>query len=271
MRIADRRTLLGLVWTRRFAFGDAYSAGRIEVEGDLVEFMVILYKIFEASETGDSMAGRVIRKLQRPRRNTLAGSRDNIHRHYDLGNEFYALWLGETMAYTCAYYPTAQATLEQAQVAKMDHVCRKLRLNAAQIRWSRPDAAGAAWRCTWPAATAPRCARSISPRSRSPMRASGRGNRGCEDRVEFIEDDYRNISGSYDVFVSVGMLEHVGCENYPELGRVVRRSLTAEGRGLIHSIGRNQPGPLHPWIERRIFPGAYAALARRNDADLRAG
>jgi cyclopropane-fatty-acyl-phospholipid synthase len=81
--------------------------------------------------------------------------------------------------------------------------------------------------------------------------------RGLDHRVEFIEDDYRNITGTYDVFVSVGMLEHVGVENYPELGNVIARSLTGEGRGLIHSIGRNRPEPLHPWIERRIFPGAY--------------
>jgi cyclopropane-fatty-acyl-phospholipid synthase len=54
------------------------------------------------------------------------------------------------------------------------------------------------------------------------------------------------------------MLEHVGRENYAQLGRVARRSLTSEGRGLIHSIGRNRPAPLNPWIERRIFPGAYA-------------
>jgi cyclopropane-fatty-acyl-phospholipid synthase len=81
--------------------------------------------------------------------------------------------------------------------------------------------------------------------------------RGLDHLVEFIEDDYRNIQGTYDVFVSVGMLEHVGIDHYSELGRVVSRSLTGEGRGLIHSIGRNRPGPLHPWIERRIFPGAY--------------
>jgi cyclopropane-fatty-acyl-phospholipid synthase len=82
-------------------------------------------------------------------------------------------------------------------------------------------------------------------------------DQGLQDRVEFVEDDYRNISGSCDAFVSIGMLEHVGAENYPELGRLVRRALTAEGRGLIHTIGRNQPGSLHPWIERRIFPGAH--------------
>jgi cyclopropane-fatty-acyl-phospholipid synthase len=80
---------------------------------------------------------------------------------------------------------------------------------------------------------------------------------GLSGQVEFIEDDYRNISGDYDAFVSVGMLEHVGVENYPELGRVIANCLGESGRGLIHSIGRNRAVPLHPWITKRIFPGAY--------------
>jgi len=255
VRIADRRTLLGVVLDPQLRFPDSYCAGRIEVEGDLVEFLVTLYKIFEASDTGDSVAGRVIRKLQRPRRNTLAGSRENIHRHYDLGNEFYSLWLGETMAYTCAYYPTAQATLEQAQVAKMDHVCRKLRITSAD---SVVEAG-----CGWGSLALHIASRygakvrafNISKEQIAYARDRAR-QQGLQNRVEFIEDDYRNISGTCEVFVSVGMLEHVGLENYPQLGRLVQRSLTAAGRGLIHSIGRNQPGSLHPWIERRIFPGA---------------
>ena len=161
------------------------------------------------------------------------------------------------MAYTCAYYPIAQATLEQAQAAKMEHVCRKLRLSAADTVVE----AGCGW-----GSLALHMARrhgakvrafNISKEQLDFARRRAR-NEGLEGRVEFVEDDYRNITGSYDVFVSVGMLEHVGREHYPELGRVARRSLTAEGRGLIHSIGRSQPGSLHPWIERRIFPGAYA-------------
>jgi cyclopropane-fatty-acyl-phospholipid synthase len=255
VRIADRRTLMGMVLDPQVRFPDSYCAGRIEVEGDLVDFLVTLYQIFEASDTGDSMAGRVIRKLQRPRRNTLAGSRKNIHRHYDLGNEFYSLWLGETMAYTCAYYPTAQATLEQAQVAKMDHVCRKLRITSAD---SVVEAG-----CGWGSLALHIASRygakvrafNISKEQIAYARDRAR-QQGLQNRVEFIEDDYRNISGTCEVFVSVGMLEHVGLENYPQLGRLVQRSLTAAGRGLIHSIGRNQPGSLHPWIERRIFPGA---------------
>jgi cyclopropane-fatty-acyl-phospholipid synthase len=80
---------------------------------------------------------------------------------------------------------------------------------------------------------------------------------GLASQVEFIEDDYRNISGRFKVFVSVGMLEHVGREHYRRLGDVIDRSLEPDGRGLIHWIGRNRPGRLDGWIERRIFPGAY--------------
>jgi cyclopropane-fatty-acyl-phospholipid synthase len=75
--------------------------------------------------------------------------------------------------------------------------------------------------------------------------------------LEYVHDDYRNAAGPCDAFVSVGMLEHVGTENYPTLGRVISRCLKPDGRGLVHTIGRNQPARLHPWIERRIFPGAY--------------
>jgi cyclopropane-fatty-acyl-phospholipid synthase len=85
---------------------------------------------------------------------------------------------------------------------------------------------------------------------------------GLDGQVEFIEDDYRNIDGQCDAFVSVGMLEHVGTENYPALGDVIERCLGAHGRGLLHSIGRDQPWPMNAWIERRIFPGAYPPTLR---------
>ena len=254
VRIADRSTLRGLLRDAQLRFGDAYSSGQIEVEGDLVRFMVTVFRTLSAPE--DSIANRVAGWLHRPRRNTLAGSRDNIHRHYDLGNDFYSLWLGETMAYTCAYYPSAEATLDQAQFAKMEHVCRKLRLKSGD---SVVEAG-----CGWGGLAMHMAGRygakvrafNISKEQVEFARRRAR-ERGLDHLVEFIEDDYRNIQGTYDVFVSVGMLEHVGIDHYSELGRVVCRSLTGEGRGLIHSIGRNRPGPLHPWIERRIFPGAY--------------
>ncbi|MCB1686436.1 MAG: class I SAM-dependent methyltransferase, partial [Pseudomonadales bacterium] len=85
---------------------------------------------------------------------------------------------------------------------------------------------------------------------------------GFGNRIEYVEDDYRNLSGSYDVFVSVGMLEHVGLAGYGELGRVIDRCLKKDGRGLIHSIGRSQPKPLNEWIATYIFPGAYPPVLR---------
>lgn len=147
IRIRDRATLFRILSNPQVQFGDAYSAGTVEVEGDLVHLIELIYRGMGAEDGRQSFTDRIARWF---RRNTLAGSRRNIHHHYDIGNEFYAMWLGETMAYTCAYYPTAEATLEQAQIAKMDHVCRKLRLKPG-IRWSRRAVAGAAWRCTWPA------------------------------------------------------------------------------------------------------------------------
>lgn len=256
VRIADRATLRGLLRDAQIRFGDAYSTGQIDIEGDVVRFMETVFQGLNRPSARANIAARLAGWLHRPRRNSLAGSRDNIHRHYDLGNDFYSLWLGETMAYTCAYYPSAEATLEQAQVAKMDHVCRKLRIVASD----RVVEAGCGW-----GSLALHIARrhgakvrafNISKEQLEFARHRARAE-GLEHRVEFIEDDYRNIRESAEVFVSVGMLEHVGLDNYPELGRVISRSLSNEGRGLIHSIGRNRPGLLHPWIERRIFPGAY--------------
>jgi cyclopropane-fatty-acyl-phospholipid synthase len=76
--------------------------------------------------------------------------------------------------------------------------------------------------------------------------------------VEFVEDDYRAITGHCDAFVSVGMLEHVGTRHYESLGQVIDRTLGPDGRGLLHFIGRNQPRQLNRWIRRHIFPDAYA-------------
>jgi cyclopropane-fatty-acyl-phospholipid synthase len=82
---------------------------------------------------------------------------------------------------------------------------------------------------------------------------------GLTDRVEFIDDDYRNVKGEFDAFVSVGMLEHVGLRQFRTLANVLRRTVRRNGgRGLLHFIGRDAPRPLNAWIRRRIFPGAYA-------------
>lgn len=254
--IADRGTLYGLLADPQVRFGDAYSEGRIDIEGDLVQVVEAAFRSAPRPGEKGSSLRRLAGTLHRPRRNTLEGSRENIHAHYDIGNDFYSLWLGETMAYTCAYYPSLQATLDEAQVAKMHHVCRKL--------WLRPGETVVEAGCGW-GALALHMARHYGVKVRAfnisheqVAYARERARReGLASQVEYVEDDYRNIAGRYDAFVSVGMLEHVGAENYSGLGRVAKSCLPGHGRGLIHSIGRNRPGRLHPWIEKRIFPGAY--------------
>src|ERR1017187_5880155 len=85
---------------------------------------------------------------------------------------------------------------------------------------------------------------------------------GLAAKVEFVEDDYRNIRGRFDAFVSLGMVEHVGAEHYTELGRVIHDAIGDSGRGLLHFIGRNYPRPFSVWIRKRVFPGAYAPALR---------
>lgn len=263
LRIRNLNTLLRLVAHPDLYFGETYMSGELEIEGDLIRLMEAVYRARESTQ-GKGFRNRLAYGLlSRSRRNTVDGSRDNIHHHYDLGNDFYQLWLDRAaMQYTCAYFPRADATLEEAQVAKLEHVCRKLRLQPGDTVVE----AGCGW-----GGLARHMARHYGVRvkafniSREQVRFARERAReeGLGDRVEYIEDDYRNVSGTFDAFVSVGMLEHVGREHYSTMAEVIDRVLKPEGRGLIHSIGRNRAaGPLNAWVEKRIFPGAYPPSLR---------
>ena len=200
--------------------------------------------------------------LHRGQANTLHGARDNIHRHYDIGDDFYRLWLDGEMLYSGAYFADAAMTLEDAQRAKLHYVCRKL--------WLRPGETvvevGGGW-----GALALLLARDYGVTvksfniSRSQIAWARRRAKaeGLDSRVEFVEDDYRNITGRFDALVSLGMLEHVGARYYREFGRMMDRCLGPTGRGLIQSIGQDQPTNTNPWIERRIFPGAIRPRSAR--------
>ena len=252
--IRDRGALMKLVTDPELYFGEMYSAQRIEVQGNFLDFLEAVYRVWPLT-----CQGKIGKKLLSPffdtRRNTLPGSRRNIHHHYDIGNDFYKLWLDERMVYTCAYFPSQSANLEDAQTAKLDHVCRKLRLQAGE----KVVEAGCGW-----GALALHMAKhygvtvkayNISREQIAFARQRSLAE-GLDGQVEFIEDDYRNVRGEFDAFVSVGMLEHVGTDNYRELGEVIDRSLNDSGRGLIHTIGLNYPRPMDAWTERHIFPGA---------------
>ena len=261
--IRDGRTLAGLLLDPEIAFGEAYAAGQIQIQGDLVRFLETVYQaMLQAPVARSWYAALMSSAMQLWQDNTPGRSRSNIHRHYDLGNDFYKLWLDRELVYTCAYFPTPSATLEEAQSAKMDYVCRKLRLQPGETVIE----AGCGW-----GSLALHMARNygVSVRafnvSREQIlyaRQRARDER-LDHQVEFVEDDYRNVSGKFDVFVSVGMLEHVGLDHYRELGRVIHRSIGDRGRGFLHFLGRSHPRPLSRWIRMRIFPGAFIPSLRQ--------
>ena len=246
--VKNRAALYKWLWNPDLNFGEGYMSGAVEVSGDLVEMLVAVYRAM-----GDSAP----RPWWMPEPgNSVHASRENVHHHYDIGNEFYRLWLDERMLYTCAYFPTPDATLEDAQIAKMTLISRKLRLKPGE----RVVEAGCGWgslalfmaREHGVHVTAFNISREQIAYAREQARAQG-----LTELVDFIEDDYRNVRGQCDAFVSVGMLEHVGLPDYATLGSVMDRVLREDGRGLLHFIGRNKPAPLNPWITKRIFPGAY--------------
>ncbi|MGA2798083.1 MAG: class I SAM-dependent methyltransferase, partial [Thermoguttaceae bacterium] len=206
--IGDRPTLRRLILDPEFHFGEAYSQGRLEVEGDLRDFLEIFYRTRLRCGAASHPLKRIWRRFLHARRsNSLADARENIHRHYDIGNDFYQLWLDPLMIYSCGYFAREDMTLAEAQLAKLDYVCRKL--------WLRPGESvvdiGGGW-----GGLAIHMARrygvtvkafNISRQQNEFARRRARAE-GLDGRVEFIEDDYRNISGRYDALVSLGMLEH---------------------------------------------------------------
>jgi len=249
VRVLYALDLFRMLWDPEDTFAEGYTTGRVEVEGDLEG---LLERIYTVSRNRRSPEWYTAQGL-------LEGSRDraraSVRRHYDLGNDFYARWLDRDMIYTCAYFPRADATLEEAQIAKLDLVCRKLRLTPGEIVFE----AGCGWGALalYMARNYGVTVRAFNISHEQILFARERAAREGISNVEFVEDDYRAISGHCDAFVSVGMLEHVGLADYETFGGVIDRSLTPNGRGLLHFIGRNKPGALNPWIRKRIFPGAY--------------
>ncbi len=256
MEFRDRSALVDLIFSQRVGFGEGYSKGKIIIHGDILEFLNEVSRAFARRGNGSYSLDKFRSLLRAIRGNTLGRSKDNVHHHYDLGNDFYEMWLDERMVYTCAYYEHPDLTLAEAQVAKLDHVCRKLELKPGQ----EVIEAG----CGWGALAlhmAEHYGVNVKAYNNSHEQVSyareQAAARGLSDLVEFVEDDYRTISEQCDVFVSIGMLEHVGLKNYRELGRVIDRCLKPSGLGLIHSIGRSHPKPPDPWITKRIFPGGH--------------
>lgn len=255
VKIENRKTLLKLLLDPDFYFGEAYMRGNLDIKGNLVELLEYLY--ISKSKKPPTLYNKLNNFVSTLKyRQGLHHSKRNIHHHYDLGNNFYKIWLDHAaMQYTCAYFPTPNMSLEQAQLAKLEHVCRKLQLKKGESVVE----AGSGW-----GGLALYMARhyqvkvtsyNISIEQVRYAREKAKQEK-LDHLVNYIHDDYRNINGKFDVFVSIGMLEHVGLKHYSQLSQVMNNCLHSYGRGLVHSIGRIQPGRINAWIVKRIFPGA---------------
>ena len=258
IEMRDLPTLAQMMIDPEVAFGEAYCDGRIEVHGDLVKALEAVYESWPNGRANTSWYQRLTSKwMARRQENSLYGSRHNVHSHYDLGNDFYKLWLDRQLVYTCAYFPEPSATLEEAQEAKLDYVCRKLHLQPGE----RVVEAGCGWGslAIYMVRNYGVTVKAFNISHEQIQYARDRAvEAGLTGKVEFVEDDWRNITGRFDVFASVGMLEHVGIADYPRMGDVIYRSIGDSGRGLLHFIGRSYKGAFSRWIRKRIFPGAYA-------------
>src|SRR5437868_13379198 len=124
--IRDRGTLARVVLNPELAFGEAYADCSVDVRGDVLALLDAVYSCMARRKNQAWYPWLASLWLRLTQANSPRRSRNNIHHHYDIGNQFYQLWLDRNLVYTCAYFPQPSATLEEAQLAKMDHVCRKV-------------------------------------------------------------------------------------------------------------------------------------------------
>ena len=199
----------------------------------------------------------------RRRPNTVDGSRANISHHYDLGNEFYRLFLDRTMAYSCAYYSGESDDLEQAQLRKFDVICRKLGFAPED----RVLEIGTGW-----GGFAVHAARNygchvttttISSRQFEYAKEWVRQS-GLQDRIEVLRSDYRELRGTYDKLVSVEMFEAVGHQYYDDFFTACDRLLVPGGKMLLQTITMNEDRFSAyikdcDWTQKYIFPGGELA------------
>lgn len=262
VRVHDPRFYGNLVFGGSLGAAEAYIRGYWTCDNlvDLVRIFCRNAAVSAGLEGGPArLLGPAARLGHWLRRNTTAGSRRNIAAHYDLGNEFFALFLDETMAYSCAVFPRPESTLHEASVAKFDRICHKLAL--------KPDdhllEIGSGWGgFALHAARNFRCRVTTTTISQKQYDYTRRlaADAGLADRVTVLRRDYRDLTGTYDKLVSIEMIEAVGHQYFDTYFRACSQRLKPKGLMLLQAI--TIPDQRYDayrrgvdFIQRYIFPG----------------
>ena len=254
-------------------FGEAFMEGDLIIEkGSLWSLMDLIgVNLKNAPDRG--FIARVLHRLKSflPS-HSLTASRSNVAHHYDLSERLYRLFLDEDMQYSCAYFQRPDATLEEAQIAKKDHIADKLFLSPGQ---SVLDIG-----CGWGGMAlhlARQAGVNVTGVTLSSEQLSVAETRAREPsvnaRVRFELCDYREVTGLFDRIVSVGMFEHVGLAGFDGYFQTVADRLKDDGVALIHTIGRRgKTGGRSAWLNKYIFPGGYIpSLSEITDAAEKSG
>lgn len=272
-----------LLRDRSLGLGESYMDGWWSAEdGDLVSFIgtLLLNDIERTVRHSPALLLRMARLHLSRRPSSQRRSADNVHAHYDLGNDFFALMLDPSMAYSCGFLDGVSAadapanTLEAMQERKHDLVCRKLDLKEGQ----RLLDVGCGWGGLLFHAAKHYGVHAhgvtLSAEQEAWIKRRVR-EEGLDDRITVERKDYRAIDGTFDAFASIGMFEHVGDRWYGTFMRTIASVLIDGGRGLLHTIGwgqENRSIGSNPWITKYIFPGGHLPSLDRIVAELqRAG
>jgi cyclopropane-fatty-acyl-phospholipid synthase len=259
------------------ALGEAYMDGDLVIDHDdvqgLLAFALANLNATRTAGLSQTLIGRVRHLLRGIEQNNhRRNARRNVAHHYDLLAELYDLFLDADRQYSCAYFHDPNLSLDMAQEAKKAHVVRKLMIS--------PGMEVLDIGCGWGGlgltlardygAHVTGITLSEEQHRVATARASAAG---LSDRVRFELRDYRDLTGTYDRIVSVGMFEHVGAPHFTTYFNTVRDRLSPDGVALIHTIGRTAPPePTSAWIAKYIFPGGYVpALSEVADAIQTAG
>jgi cyclopropane-fatty-acyl-phospholipid synthase len=263
LRVHDAALYRKLAFNPELHMGEAYMDGTVTFEdgSDIRDFLTLFsanrYSLYDQpSQKFLYLLKSMTRRWQQSNRRGEA--QKNVAHHYDIGNEFYKLFLDRNLLYSCAYFRDHGETLEEAQRNKLRLIAAKLCLEPGQ----RVLDIGCGWgdMALYLARIEQVDVLGVTLSAEQHELANARAREmGLSDRVRFELRDYREVSGKFDRIVSVGMFEHVGVHHYDEFFAKVNELLPDDGLMLLHSIGKMSPPAIaSPWYRKYIFPGAYS-------------